>query len=278
MSVRTIHVAHSPDSDDAFMFYALAEGKIPWEGYEFVHHLHDIETLNQAAREGRFEVTAISIHAYAHVADRYRLLGSGASMGDGYGPLVVAAEPRKLEEFSGERIAVPGPWTSAYLALRLRLPEFEPVHLPFDRIGEAVRRGEVAAGVLIHEGQLTYAREGLVAVEDLGAWWKEKTGLPLPLGGNAVRRDLEPAVQRDLARLVRASVRYALEHRREALEHALAYGRGLAPDEGDRFVSMYVNEWTLDYGEAGRRALQLFLDAGYQAGALDRRVAVDLLD
>ncbi|HRR25985.1 MAG TPA: ABC transporter substrate-binding protein [Acidobacteriota bacterium] len=278
MPRQTIHLAHSPDSDDAFMFYALAQGRIEHPGYRFIHQLQDIESLNQAAADGRFEITALSIHAYAYVADRYRLLGSGASMGDGYGPTLVAREAMSLDDLRGRRIAVPGRLTTAHLVLRLCVSEFRPVYLPFDAVGPAVQEGRVDAGVLIHEGQLTFAREGMRQVVDLGVWWREKTGLPLPLGGNAVRRNLPESVQLDLARLVRESVRFALDHREEALAYAMEFGRGLARDEADRFISMYVNQWTLDYGELGRRAVQVLLDAAYQAGMIPQRILADFLD
>lgn len=270
-----IHVAHSPDSDDAFMFYALARGKVDTGEYEFVHHLDDIESLNQAAEKGRYEVTALSIHAYAHLADRYALLNSGASMGEGYGPIVVAARPLRELEVRGGRIGVPGLKTSAYLALRLFEGDFHPEVIAFDQIIEAVQAGSIDAGLLIHEGQLSYSDQGLHRVVDLGEWWKRSTGLPLPLGGNAVRRDLGPTRMREISDLIHRSIRYALEHREEALTHALAFGRGLDRARGDRFVGMYVNSRTLDYGEEGRRAVQHFLDRGFEAGVLDRRITVD---
>jgi 1,4-dihydroxy-6-naphthoate synthase len=263
-----IRVAHSPDSDDAFMFYALAEGRIQTGPYEFEHVLSDIETLNQKAREGAYEVTALSIHAFAHLADRYALLPHGASMGDGYGPVVVTAAERPLGPgaLKGKRIAVPGRWTSAYLALRLFEPAFEPVFVDFQSVGDAVRSGSADAGVLIHEGQLTYAQEGLARVVDLGRWWQDDTGLPLPLGGNAIRRDLPAAVRADVSRLLHDSIRYGLDHRRAALEHAMHYARGLSEESADQFVGMYVNDWTVDYGERGRKAVRLFLGRGADAG------------
>lgn len=273
--MRRIRVAHSPDADDAFMFCALAQGRIPTGDYEFEHVLADIETLNRAALEGRYEVTACSIHAYAHLADRYALLNAGASMGEGYGPVVVAREPLAAGALDGIPVAVPGTLTSAYLALRLWQPGVSTVVMPFDRILDAVAGGEVAAGVLIHEGQLTYAERGLHAVVDLGAWWGERTGLPLPLGGNAIRRDLGPEVLREVAALVRESIRWGLEHRAEALEHAGRWGRGLTEEQASRFVGMYVNPRTLDYGPDGRLAVQTFLDEGADAGILPRRVRVE---
>jgi 1,4-dihydroxy-6-naphthoate synthase len=258
------------------MFYALAEGKIDTGNYRFEHVLADIETLNQAARTGRYEVTAISIHAFAYLAERYALLPHGASMGDGYGPLVVSRQDRDLEPdaLSGLRIAVPGQWTSAYLAMRLYQDDIEPVIVPFDRIGQAVLDGEVDAGVLIHEGQLTYQDEGLRMVVDLGEWWTSDTGLPLPLGGNAIRRDLGETAMREVSRLLHESVQYSLDHRTQALTHAMKYAGGMDEDRTDRFVGMYVNELTLDYGERGRRAVRLFLQRGADAGLVP---AVDVV-
>ena len=280
---RTLRLAHSPDSDDAFMFYALAAGKLATGRYAFEHVLDDIETLNRAALSGTYEVTACSIHAYAFIADRYALLNSGGSVGEGYGPIVVAREPLEGEALEGARVAVPGGLTSAYLALRLWNPGLETVALPFDRILPAVAAGteiegaRVDAGVLIHEGQLTFAEAGLHRVADLGEWWRETTGLPLPLGGNAVRRDLGREAMREVAEIVRESIRYGLEHRDEALAHALRYGRGLTAEQASRFVGMYVNARTLDYGADGREAVQRFLDAGADAGLLPRRVIVEFV-
>ena len=278
---RTIHVAHSPDSDDAFMFYALAEGKLDTGDLRYVHELADIESLNQRARRAELEVTAVSIHAYAYLWREYALLGSGSSMGDGYGPRLVAtipppADPRAA--LRGRRVAVPGLLTTAYLALRLYQPEIEPVVVPFDRIEEAVQRGEVDVGLLIHEGQLTYADDGLLLWADLGAWWMEDTGLPLPLGGNAVRRDLGPAVTAQIARDLKASIVYALEHRAPALAHAKQYNRGIGDERTDTFVGMYVNHWTVDYGPRGREAVQRLLDRGFEAGIIPERVAVSFVD
>ncbi len=273
-----IRLAHSPDSDDAFMFYALAAGKIETGAYRFKHSLEDIETLNQKALRGEYEVTAVSIHAYAYVAGRYALLPSGASMGDRYGPMIVAREPITPDELKGKRIAVPGKMTSAYLALSLFRPGFDYLVIPFDRIIDAVVRGEVDAGLLIHEGQLTYAREGLHKVVDLGEWWYRETGLPLPLGGNAIRRDLGPVHIREISRLLRTSIRYALDHREEALGHAMQFARNLDVRLADRFVGMYVNDWTLDYGEEGRRSVRLFLDKAYERGLIPHTVSVDFTD
>lgn len=264
----TLKLGHSPDSDDAFMFYGLAAGKVDAEGLTFEHLLRDIETLNQWAREGRLEVTALSVHAYATVSDRYALLNSGASMGEDYGPMVVTREPCAAEDLRGKRIAVPGLLTSAYLALRLYQPDFREVVVPFDRIMDAVSQGEVDAGLLIHEGQLTHRAAGLHTVVDLGVWWKGETGLPLPLGVNAVRRDLGDEVLGKVARALKASILYGLEHREEALAHALGYARGLDTAMADRFVGMYVNQRTVDMGDEGRRSVELFLTRGYDIGLL----------
>jgi 1,4-dihydroxy-6-naphthoate synthase len=273
-----IRVAHSPDSDDAFMFYALAEGLIDTGELEFEHVLRDIETLNQAAFEGRYEVTAVSIHAYAHLDERYALLASGASMGEGYGPLLVARRPLDAEELVRAEVAVPGALTSAALALRLWNPTLRTVIRPFDEIVPAVKSGELAAGVVIHEGQLTWRDEGLHALVDLGVWWGEQTGgLPLPLGGNAVRRDLGDELVRRLARFLRQGIEYALAHRDEALDHSLRYARGLDRATADRFVGMYVNRRTVDYGERGRQAVRLFLERAHQAGLIPRMPRLDFV-
>ena len=265
-TVRLLRLGHSPDSDDAFMFFGLATGAVSEPGLEFEHILRDIQTLNDWAREGRLEVTAISVHAYAYVADRYALMSSGASMGEGYGPMVVAREPVDAGWLAGRRIAVPGLLTSAYLELRLALADFEPVVVPFDRIEDEVVEGRVDAGLLIHEGQLTHRRRGLHGVLELWTWWRDLTGLPLPLGANAVRRDLPPEVQAGAGRAVRESIAYALAHREEALAHALRYARDLPVELADRFVGQYVNQRTLDLGEDGRAAYQELLDRGAAAG------------
>ena len=259
---QTIRVAHSPDSDDAFMFYGLASGAVKAEGLEFVHELRDIETLNRAAQEGRYEITALSVHAYAYLAGKYLLLDSGASFGDGYGPTLVVAQGSsflRAEELANGRIAIPGAWTSAALALSLRLPGHEAVVEDFKAIGGMVKRGKVDAGLVIHEGQLTAREEGLRVVEDLGKWWKDRTGLPLPLGMNGVRRDLPEPLRRTLARALAESVAYGLGHREEALDHAMQYARGLDRKKADTFVGMYVNEWTRDLGPTGRKAVERFL-------------------
>ena len=278
--LRTIRVAHSPDSDDAFMFYALAEGKIDTGDLRYVHELSDIETLNQRARRAELEVTAVSIHAYAYLWRDYALLGSGSSMGDGYGPRLVAARPRSAEpraSIRGLRVGVPGKLTTAYLALKLYQPEVAEVVMPFDRIEDAVHQGTVDVGLLIHEGQLTYADAGLHLWADLGAWWMEETTLPLPLGGNAVRRDLGRAVIDQIARDLRASIVYGLEHRAPALAHAKQFNRGIGDERTDTFVGMYVNQWTVDYGPRGRQAVQALLDRGHAAGLIPERVQVEFV-
>ncbi len=273
-----IHVAHSPDSDDAFMFYALAEGKIDTEGLTYVHELQDIESLNQRAMRGELEVTAVSIHAYAYLCDRYALLPHGASMGDRYGPRLVAREPLKRVDVRGKRVAIPGPLTSAYLALRLYEPDFEPVPAPFDQIEDAVIDGKVDLGLLIHEGQLTFGDRGLHLVADLGEWWYGETGLPLPLGGNVVRKDLGTDTIAKISRHLRASIAYGLQHRQGALDHAMRYARGLERDRADTFVGMYVNDWTLDYGDRGREAVRRLLERGAAAGIIPKHVVVEFVD
>ncbi len=275
MPPRTIHLAHSPDSDDAFMFYALAEGKIETDGLRYVHELSDIESLNQRARRGELEVTAVSIHAYAYLTDRYALLPHGASMGDRYGPRLVARAPMTRSHVRGTRIAVPGPLTTAYLALKLYEPEFTPIFMPFDQIEDAVVRGDVDAGLLIHEGQLTYATRGLHLVADMGEWWFSETGLPLPLGGNVIRKDLGSDMMAAISRHIRASIAYSLEHRGAALDHAMRFARGLDRPLADTFVGMYVNDWTLDYGERGREAVRQLLSRGVAHGIIPRPVAVE---
>jgi len=278
MSATVIHLAHSPDSDDAFMFYALAEGKVDAEDIEYVHELQDIETLNQRAMRGELEVTAVSIHAYAYISDRYELLPHGASMGDRYGPKLVSRSPMTRSDVRGKRVAVPGPLTSAYLALRLYEPDFQPVFTPFDQIDDAVLKGDVDAGLLIHEGQLTYAAQGLHLIADMGEWWFEETGLPLPLGGNVIRKDLGEALKRKVSRHLRASIAYGLGHRMNALDHAMRYARGLERSDADTFVGMYVNDWTLDYGERGREAIRQFLARGVESGVIPKPVEVQFAD
>ncbi len=286
---RTIHVAHSPDSDDAFMFYALAEGKIDTGELRYVHELSDIESLNRRALGAELEVTAVSIHAYAYLADRYALLSSGSSMGDRYGPRLVgrtpppaapsspAAEPPSRRAAAGKRIAVPGKLTTAYLALKLFQPDFVEVVMPFDQIEDAVLAGTVDLGLLIHEGQLTFQDRGLHLWTDLGEWWFGETGLPLPLGGNVVRRDLGPAVVAQVARDLKASIVYALAHRQPALAHAKQFNRGIGDEKTDRFVGMYVNDWTVDYGERGREAVRELLRRGHAAGLIPHPVQVEFV-
>ena len=277
MPQTTIRVAHSPDSDDAFMFYALAEHKVDTEGLTYIHELQDIESLNQRALLGELEVTAVSIHAYAFLTDRYALLTSGASMGDRYGPRLVARTAATKADVKGKRIAIPGPKTSAYLALRLYEPDFEAVFIPFDQIEDAVVDGKVDMGLLIHEGQLTFADKGLHLVADMGEWWFGETGLPLPLGGNVVRKDLGEALLKKISRHLRASIAYALEHRELALDHAMQYARGLDRSKADSFVGMYVNDWTLDYGDRGREAIRQFLARGVAAGIIPNQVTVEFV-
>jgi 5,8-dihydroxy-2-naphthoate synthase len=281
VSGRLIRLGHSPDPDDAFMFYALAEELIPTDGFRFEHVLRDIETLNDWAREGRLEVTALSVHAYAFLSDRYRLLPHGASMGERYGPIVVARRDLDPAALPGLRVAVPGRLTSAFLQLQLAVGRIdEPLVTPFDRILDVVAAGEADAGLVIHEGQLTYERQGLRSVLDLGEWWDQLTGgLPLPLGANAVRRDLDEGdTLVRLSRLLRDSIAYGLEHREGALAHAERFGRGLDRGLADRFVGMYVNDRTLDYGQDGRAAVAELLRRGHEAGLLDRAPVVDFVE
>ncbi len=272
-----ITIAHSPDSDDAFMFYGLARGGVPTGDLEVSHVLTDIETLNRHAQEGRHEVTAISFHAYPAVSERYALMPCGGSIGDGYGPLVVARELHDPSQIAHMTVAVPGTLTSAYLALKLFAPGVATRVVPFDRILDEVREGHAQAGLVIHEGQLTYGGQGLAKILDLGQWWKEETGLPLPLGGNAVRRDLGPELVARLTRLVRETVKHSLAHRPQALEYAMSFARGMDTGIADRFVGMWVNDMTVEMGERGRRAVQLFLDRGFEAGVIPRRVSVDFV-
>jgi 1,4-dihydroxy-6-naphthoate synthase len=270
-----ITVAHSPDSDDAFMFYGLASGKVPTDGIEVDHLLADIETLNRAAFEGTYEVTAVSFNAYTHLTEKYLLLPHGSSMGDRYGPVLVARADGPTST-RGITVAVPGTLTTAFLALRLYDPDVQYAVMHFDRIQDAVREGEVAAGLLIHEGQLTYESEGLKKIVDLGEWWAERTsGLPLPLGGNVIRRDLGPSTIARVSRLLRASIAYALEHREEALDYALQFGRGLDRAKADRFVGMYVNELTLDYGDRGRAAVQRLFDEAWEKRLIPKKIDVE---
>jgi 1,4-dihydroxy-6-naphthoate synthase len=264
------------------MFYGLAKELIPAGSYKFEHVLHDIQTLNERARRGELDITAISIHAYAYVSDQYALLPSGASMGDGYGPMLVAAQKFSREEIAGKRIAVPGTMTSAFLALQLwtgkPAAQLNYVVVPFDQIFQAVRSGKAEVGLIIHEGQLTYRNEGLVVCEDLGAWWgRENDGLPLPLGGNVIHKRFEPAVRREISDILTASIQYSLDHRPEAVQHALQYARDMGRDLADKFVGMYVNHWTLDYGERGREAIRLFLGRGFERGLLAHRQELEFV-
>jgi 1,4-dihydroxy-6-naphthoate synthase len=279
MTKRLITVGHSPDPDDAFMFYALAHNKLDTGDLQFRHELQDIETLNRRALRGELEVTAVSIHAYASLLDKYALLPSGCSMGDRYGPMVVARQPLKVEELPGVRLAVPGTLTTAFLTLRLLLPKgFAYEVVPFDEILPAVAAGRFDAGLIIHEGQLTFQNQGLHLIVDLGVWWQEKTGLPLPLGGNVVRRDLGPDVMGRISKLLKESIHYALAHRDAALDYALKYARDMDKGLADRFVGMYVNDWTLDYGPRGREAVRRLLDEGYKAGIIPSPVAIDFVE
>ena len=283
MPKQIIHVGHSPDSDDAFMFYALAQGKLDTGHYEFVHELVDIETLNRRAFYGELELTAVSVHAYAHLNDVYALCNCGASMGDQYGPILVeAAEGRQRMAAEKMSIAIPGELTTAFLTLKLYLAqegrtEVEFVKVPFDRIQDEVKAKRYDAGLIIHEGQLTFEREGLKLIADLGVWWNERTGLPLPLGANAIRRDLPGQTITDVVRLLHSSIKYALDHRDEALDYALQFGRGLQRNDADKFVGMYVNNWTLDFGEVGRRAVGELLQQAYDHGIVPKRVVPEFI-
>jgi 1,4-dihydroxy-6-naphthoate synthase len=276
--VREIKLAHSPDSDDAFMFYALATHKLSTPGYKYTHVLSDIQTLNEAAFRETYDVTALSFAAYPWLRDKYVLLDCGASFGDNYGPIVVASKSVKGHEIAGKRVAVPGLKTTAYLALKLFEPNFEPVVTPFDKILEAVKNEVVDAGLLIHEGQLLFPQLGLHRVMDLGVWWHEQTGMPLPLGGNAVRRALGPEVGRQIARTIRDSVEYGLEHREEALNYAMQFARDMDVELADKFVGMYVNKWTLGHGGRGQRAVSELIQRGTSAGLLPGPATVEFLD
>jgi 1,4-dihydroxy-6-naphthoate synthase len=275
---RTITVAHSPDSDDAFMFYGLATGKLDTGDLEYTHVLEDIQTLNEKAMRGVYDVTAVSFHAYAYIADRYALLPHGASIGDNYGPIVVAREPHKAEDLSRLRIAVPGELTSAFLALRIMSPEFAYEVVPFDQIIQAVQDGACDAGLLIHEGQLFYQKLGLHKVVDLGEWWHERTGLPLPMGGNAIRRELGADLMRRVSGHLKESISYSLANRSDALGYAMQFARDMDTELADRFVRMWVNDLTLDYTARGRTAVQRLLDEGAERGIIPRRVAVEFVD
>ena len=284
-------LGHSPDPDDAFMFYAMAEEKIDLRGYRFEHRLEDIQTLNERATRGELHISAISIHAYSYVSDRYALLPCGASMGDGYGPMVVAEpstsnvqhptfdeDARRREWLHGKRIAVPGKMTSAFLALQLYLGDFDYVVIPFDQIFEAVKAGEADAGLIIHEGQLTYARAGFHKIVDLGEWWKRETGLPLPLGGNVLRKDIVGQTRRDLSEILRESIDYGLEHREAGVQHSLPYARDMDAALAGKFIGMYVNDYTRDYGHTGREAIRRFLGTAQERGYITRAVTPEFVE
>jgi len=281
---ETFTLGHSPDPDDAFMFYAIAKDKIDLRGYRFEHRLEDIQTLNERARRGELHISAISIHAYAYVADKYALLPCGASMGDGYGPLVVRKRPTSnqvpdaRQSLSSGTIAVPGKMTSAFLALQLFIGQFRFIVVPFDKIFDAVESGRADAGLIIHEGQLTYARSGFEKIVDLGEWWKRKTGLPLPLGGNVVRKDISLPVRRDISQIIRESIDYGLTHRDEAVAYSLAYARDMDSQLASKFIGMYVNEFTCDYGEIGRTAISKFLGHAKDKGYLDIPFEVEFVE
>jgi 1,4-dihydroxy-6-naphthoate synthase len=277
-AAKKITVAHSPDSDDAFMFYGLATNKLDTGALTFTHVLKDIQTLNEEAMRGTYDVTAISFHAYAYIAEKYVLLPHGASIGENYGPVLVSREPTKPEEISSLKVAVPGTLTSAFLALRIFNPEFEYEVVPFDEIIEAVQQGSCDAGLLIHEGQLFYESIGLHKVLDLGEWWHQRTGLPLPMGGNAIRRDLGPELMREVSKALRESIRYALDHREDALQYAMQFARDMDTDLADRFVAMWVNDLTLDYTERGREAVARLLSEGFERGIIPNNVTVEFTD
>ena len=277
--IRNISIAHSPDSDDAFMFYGLATNKIRVPGYRFTHTLTDIETLNRRARnEAFYDISAISFHAYPYVQDNYTLMGCGGSVGEGYGPMIVASRNLAVADLSKIKIAVPGTLTTAFLALKVFSPELETEVVPFDQIIPAIQAGKYEAGLIIHEGQLTYAHSGLYKVIDLGVWWRETTGLVLPLGGNAIRRSLGTEVHAICSKALRDSIQHALDHREQALEYAMQFARDLDTTLASRFVSMYVNERTLDYGADGREAITKLLDMGYERGVISVKPQVDFVD
>jgi 1,4-dihydroxy-6-naphthoate synthase len=282
MNRRVLTLGHSPDPDDAFMFYALAKELIATHGFQFEHILQDIQTLNERATRGELDISAISLHAYAYVCDQYALLPSGASMGDGYGPMLVARESFSKAEVARKRIAVPGTMTSAFLALQLWLgkaaAELNFVVVPFDQIFKAVRSGEAEIGLIIHEGQLTYQNEGLKVCEDLGAWWgRENDGLPLPLGGNVIHKRFDPATRKTISDILTASIQFSLDHRAEAVQHAVRYARDMGRDLADKFVGMYVNHWTLDYGEKGRESIRRFLSRAHRAGLIPRQPELEFV-
>ncbi len=275
--LRSISVAHSPDSDDAFMFYGLATNKVRVPGLKFTHTLCDIETLNQKAMQGVYDVTAISFHAYPYIQEKYALMSCGGSVGEGYGPMIVAGKAYSIAEIKSKRIAVPGKMTTAYLALKLFAPQIETEVVAFDQIIPQVLQGKHEAGLIIHEGQLTYGKSGLHRVIDLGQWWRDKHGLPLPLGGNAIRRELGVETIASVSQALRRSIQYALDHREQALEYAMQFARDLEPQMADKFVGMYVNERTLDYGDDGREAVQLLLEMGHSAGIIPTKPQVEFV-
>jgi len=282
MRTQMLTLGHSPDPDDAFMFYGLAKELIPTPGFGFQHILQDIQTLNERATRGELDISAVSIHAYAYVSDQYALLPSGASMGDGYGPMLVAKQNLSREEIGRKKIAVPGTMTSAFLALQLWLGkaagEFSFVVVPFDQIFQAVREGRADVGLIIHEGQLTYQNEGLVVCEDLGVWWgRENNGLPLPLGGNVIHKRFEPSMRKTISNILTASIQFSLDHRPEAVQHALQFARDMGRDLADKFVGMYVNHWTLDYGERGRESIRRFLGQAFERGLIPHRQELEFV-
>ncbi|MBL9167476.1 MAG: ABC transporter substrate-binding protein [Verrucomicrobiales bacterium] len=282
MSQTTLTLGHSPDPDDAFMFYGLAKGLVPSNGFEFEHILQDIQTLNERATRGELDISAVSIHAYAYLSDKYVLLPSGASMGDGYGPMLVSRAAHSREEVIRRRIAVPGTMTSAFLALQLwagkGASELDYIVVPFDQIFSAVKSGQADIGLIIHEGQLTYQNEGLQVCADLGAWWKQnQDGLPLPLGGNVIHRRFAPPVRKAISDILTASIQYSLDHRPEAVRHALQYARDMGVELADRFVGMYVNHWTLDYGDAGRESIRRFLGQAFERGYLSKKAELEFV-
>ena len=275
---ETIRIGHSPDSDDAFMFYALAKETIPTDGIQVVHVIEDIESLNQRALKGELEVTAVSIHAYAYIADKYALMPCGSSMGDRYGPILVANQLFPASELKGKKIAIPGKMTTAYLTCSLFESDFEAIEVPFDQIIDFVKSGQADAGLIIHEGQLTYGESGMHKILDLGEWWYQETGLPLPLGGNVIRRDLGDEKMRKVTRLVRQSIQHSLDNRAEALDYAMIYARDMETKTADQFVGMYVNEYTIDYGDSGREGVRELLKRGYESGIISQPVDIEFVE
>ena len=275
---ETIRIGHSPDSDDAFMFYALAKETIPTDGIQVVHVIEDIESLNQRALKGELEVTAVSIHAYAYIADKYALMPCGSSMGDRYGPILVANQLFPASELKGKKIAIPGKMTTAYLTCSLFESDFEAIEVPFDQIIDFVKSGQADAGLIIHEGQLTYGESGMHKIVDLGEWWYQETGLPLPLGGNVIRRDLGNEKMRKVTHLVRQSIQHSLDNRAEALDYAMIYARDMETKTADQFVGMYVNEYTIDYGDSGREGVRELLKRGYESGIISQPVDIEFVE